>query len=158
LILDEVHSVSSNAFQALLKHLEEPPEHAYFSLCTTDPEKVPGTIKSRCHSYALKPVPADVIRDHLIKIAEIEPEVQVTEDVIDLIAEESGGSVRQALVYLSMLRNCKTPERAREVIKRGSAGEIRLQKLSDIKATAVRWLWKDFFPLGKLTVLDGEGS
>ena len=71
-ILDEVHKLSSSAWDALLKTLEEPPPHVYFCLCTTDGKKVPETIKTRCHVYNLKPVDSNEIYNLLKLVKEIQ--------------------------------------------------------------------------------------
>ena len=120
-IIDECHALSSSGWKGLLKSLEEPPEHAYFSLCTTDIQRVPEMARNRSHHYVLKPVPAVTIYDFLIKIAGVEADVGVTEEVLDVIAQESDGSVRQALVYLSMVRSCETADEARALISSGGA-------------------------------------
>ena len=68
-IIDEVHMLSTGAFNALLKTLEEPPAHAVFILATTDPQKVPATIQSRCQRFEFRRVTVDVIAEHLAMVA-----------------------------------------------------------------------------------------
>src|SRR5262249_10115787 len=71
-IVDEVHMLSASSFNALLKTLEEPPEHVKFVFATTDPQKVPTTILSRCQRFDLKRIPAALISEHLLMIAKKE--------------------------------------------------------------------------------------
>lgn len=99
-IVDECHAISKQSFQALLKTLEEPPEGAYWVLCTTEGDKVPKTIKTRCSAYVLAPVSEGVILTHLQSVCEAEG-LSVSESGLAAIAEASEGSPRQALVYLS---------------------------------------------------------
>jgi DNA polymerase-3 subunit gamma/tau len=98
-LIDEVHMLSMHSFNALLKTLEEPPEHVKFLFATTDPQKLPATILSRCLQYHLKPVQPAVITAHLQKILQQE---QVTAEVeaLQLIANSAQGSLRDALSLL----------------------------------------------------------
>jgi len=95
-IIDEVHMLTKEAFNALLKTLEEPPEHVVFVLATTEPDKVLDTIISRCQRYDFLPVSYEDISSRLKKIAESE-KVEIDEKSIRLIYEKSGGSVRDSI-------------------------------------------------------------
>lgn len=101
IVLDECHALSKSAWQALLKSLEEPPEHVYWALCTTEPDKVPQTIKTRSYSYTLRPVPWETIFERLQEIAAKE-RLQISEEILSLLARRAEGSPRQALTYLGM--------------------------------------------------------
>src|SRR5699024_8049292 len=81
-IIDEVHMISVNAFNALLKTLEEPPEHVVFILATTEPHKIPLTIISRCQRFDFKPIGSKVIVERMQEIIEKE-EVTVDEDALE---------------------------------------------------------------------------
>ena len=116
IILDEVHSFSKQAWQALLKAIEEPPEHIYFVLCTTESEKVPKTIKTRCHEYNLKSVRYEDLASLVEFIAE-EEGIKLNEKMINLIAKEANGSPRQALTFLSKSRGCSSIEELREILE-----------------------------------------
>jgi DNA polymerase-3 subunit gamma/tau len=94
-IIDEVHMLSTSAFNALLKTLEEPPAHVKFIFATTDPHKVPHTIHSRCQRYDFKRIPFRLIADRLMHIARSEG-VEVSEHALFLIAREGEGSMRDA--------------------------------------------------------------
>lgn len=95
-LIDEVHMLSSSAFNALLKTLEEPPEHVKFILATTDPQKLPVTILSRCLQFNLKAMSAKQIADHLKSLLEKEM-ITFEDDALDLIAKAADGSMRDAL-------------------------------------------------------------
>ena len=71
-IIDEVHMLTQEAFNALLKSLEEPPAHVVFVLATTDPQKVPATVASRCQRFDFKPIPLETLLDHLTHVAAAE--------------------------------------------------------------------------------------
>lgn len=120
-IIDEVHMLTIQAFNALLKTLEEPPEHALFILATTEPHKIPQTILSRCQRYDFKRISADAIAARLKKIAAAE-NIKATEDALELIAELGDGSMRDAL---SILDRCSSFE-----------GELRRADVSEIVGTA----------------------
>ena len=101
-IIDEVHMLSLGAFNALLKTLEEPPEHAVFILATTDPQKVPETIISRCQCFSFKRISNDTIVDRLKVVCESE-NVKIDADVLEEISISSDGGMRDALSTLDKL-------------------------------------------------------
>jgi DNA polymerase-3 subunit gamma/tau len=101
-IIDEVHMLSTAAFNALLKTLEEPPEHVKFMFATTDPEKVLPTILSRCQRFDLRRIPADLISKHLAAIAKTE-EVTVDAAALFAIARGAEGAMRDAESTLDQL-------------------------------------------------------
>jgi len=98
-IIDEVHMLSKSAFNAMLKTLEEPPEHVKFILATTDPQKVPVTVLSRCLQFNLKQMPSASISEYLEKILN-EEAIQYEINAIYLIAKSANGSMRDALSIL----------------------------------------------------------
>lgn len=95
-MIDEVHMLSGHAFNAMLKTLEEPPPHVKFILATTDPQKIPVTILSRCLQFNLKQMPASAIVEHLTKVLDAE---QVTYELgaLKILAKAAHGSMRDAL-------------------------------------------------------------
>lgn len=111
IIVDECHALSKQTWQSLLISIEEPPEHAYWALCTTEASKVPRTIVTRCHSYTVRSVPAMQLYDYAIDVADAE-KLKATEDAIMVAARSAAGSVRQLLVNLSAVRDCKTKQEA----------------------------------------------
>ena len=98
-IIDEVHMLSSSAFNALLKTLEEPPAHVIFILATTEIRKVPVTILSRCQRFDLVRVPVEILKKHFAWIAEQE-QVELSDEANDLLARAADGSVRDGLSLL----------------------------------------------------------
>ena len=101
-IIDEVHMLSIGAFNALLKTLEEPPEHAIFILATTDPQKVPETIVSRCQCFSFKKISVDTIKEKLDYVCK-EEKIKIDEEVLENIAILSDGGLRDALGLLDKL-------------------------------------------------------
>lgn len=101
-IIDEVHMLSTAAFNALLKTLEEPPEHVIFILCTTDPEKVPETILSRCQRFNFSAISNDDVVTRLKYVCEQE-KVEADDDALDAIAQNCNGAMRNALTQLEQL-------------------------------------------------------
>ncbi|MBH32242.1 MAG: DNA polymerase III subunit gamma/tau [Gammaproteobacteria bacterium] len=95
-IIDEVHMLSKNAFNALLKTLEEPPEHVKFIFATTEVKKIPITILSRCHRFDLQRIESQILTKHLLKIAEKE-NINIEKDAMALIVRAADGSVRDGL-------------------------------------------------------------
>ncbi|WP_445115606.1 DNA polymerase III subunit gamma/tau [Acinetobacter sp. WZC-1] len=95
-LIDEVHMLSTHSFNALLKTLEEPPEHVKFLFATTDPQKLPITVISRCLQFSLRPLAVDEITHHLSRILDQE-HISAEQDAIWQIAESAQGSLRDAL-------------------------------------------------------------
>ncbi len=95
-IIDEVHMLTGGAFNALLKTLEEPPDHVIFILATTEPQKLPQTILSRCIRFDFRLVPTDVLAKHIARVYDAEG-IKYTEDAVAEIARQGEGSVRDAL-------------------------------------------------------------
>lgn len=101
-IIDEVHMLSKPAFNALLKTLEEPPEHIVFILATTDVEKLPATIISRTQRYGFRAISTEDAVKHLKHIAK-EEKIKITDDALELIAERGDGSFRDSISLLDQL-------------------------------------------------------
>src|SRR5512138_1039989 len=101
-VIDEVHMLTTEAFNALLKTLEEPPPHVTFVLATTEPHRLPNTILSRCQRYDFKLVPASRLAQHLTSIFAKE-QLSIEPGAVSLVVRESGGSVRDALSLCDQL-------------------------------------------------------
>lgn len=101
-IIDEVHMLSKAAFNALLKTLEEPPEHVIFILATTEAHKLPETIVSRTQRYSFRPVPLEKVVAHLKYIAS-EENIHIDDEALRLIAEHGGGSFRDSISLLDQV-------------------------------------------------------
>ncbi len=98
-IIDEVHMLSNSSFNALLKTLEEPPEHVKFLFATTEVAKVPVTVLSRCQRFDLRRIPAELLVKHFARVAEAEG-VEVEEEALQVIARAAEGSARDGLSLL----------------------------------------------------------
>ncbi len=98
-VIDEVHMLSKNAFNALLKTLEEPPEHVKFIFATTEIRKVPITVLSRCQRFDLQRISVDLLIEHFKNICSLE-KVEIEDDAVAIIARASDGSVRDGLSLL----------------------------------------------------------
>ena len=98
-IVDEVHMLSTGAFNALLKTLEEPPEHAIFILATTEPYRIPATVTSRCQRFDFRRIPQDSIIEKLSQIAQ-QSEIEIDEPALLAIAQLSDGALRDAISLL----------------------------------------------------------
>ncbi|WP_190131926.1 DNA polymerase III subunit gamma and tau [Streptomyces mashuensis] len=101
-IIDEAHMVTSAGFNALLKVVEEPPEHLKFIFATTEPEKVIGTIRSRTHHYPFRLVPPGTLRDYLSEVCEQE-KIPVEDGVLPLVVRAGAGSVRDSMSVMDQL-------------------------------------------------------
>ncbi len=123
-IIDEVHMLSPGAFNALLKTLEEPPENVMFILATTEPQKLPATILSRCLRLDFKRVPQKLLMDGMRRICE-EKGVTLTESALKLLANCADGSVRDGLSVLDQVLASGQKEIDREAVLEyiGAAGE-----------------------------------
>jgi DNA polymerase-3 subunit gamma/tau len=106
-IIDEVHMLSTAAFNALLKTLEEPPPHAIFILATTEIHKIPPTVLSRCQRHEFRRVPVDEIVSHLRRIA-TEEAIPADDEALTLIARQSAGGMRDAISLLDQLASTGT--------------------------------------------------
>lgn len=102
IIIDEVHMLTTEAFNALLKTLEEPPSHVYFMFATTEIHKVPITILSRCQRYELKRLGHRELSEHFFRLAELE-QVNMEPEAVEMIVREAGGSVRDGLSLLDQI-------------------------------------------------------
>ena len=98
-LIDEVHMLSTSSFNALLKTLEEPPSHVIFIFATTDPEKIPKTVQSRCLQLNLKTIGKQALKEHMLNIVKKES-IKHDEESLTLIADSAKGSVRDALTLL----------------------------------------------------------
>ncbi len=137
-IIDEVHMLSTAAFNALLKTLEEPPDHIKFMFATTEPHKLPVTIHSRCQRHDLRRISLDAISQHLAFVCEKES-FSIEEQSLSIIAGEAGGCMRDALSLLDQVMNC-------------SEGTISHEQIIDTLGVVDRQLMFDI----SQAVLDGE--
>lgn len=130
IIIDEVHMLTTEAFNALLKTLEEPPDHVFFMFATTELHKVPVTILSRCQRYELKRLTRQELAEHFNKISQKEG-VTVSPEALELIVQEANGSVRDGLSLLDQIfsysGNNVTTEDAADML-----GVVNKQAIADL--------------------------
>lgn len=130
-IIDEVHMLTTEAFNALLKTLEEPPERVIFILATTEPHKVPATIQSRCQRYDFHRITVTEIRDRLIYVCK-ESDIAAEEDALGIIAAQADGGMRDALSILdqcmALAEGTLTVERVQEAL--GLVGRAWIRRMA----------------------------
>ena len=130
-IIDEVHMLTTEAFNALLKTLEEPPERVIFILATTEPHKVPATIQSRCQRYDFHRITVTEIRDRLIYVCK-ESDIAAEEDALGIIAAQADGGMRDALSILdqcmALAEGTLTAERVQEAL--GLVGRAWVRRMA----------------------------
>lgn len=131
-IIDEVHMLTTPAFNALLKTLEEPPEHVKFIFCTTDPEKIPITVLSRCQRFDFAPVRVDAIADRLREIVDSE-KVEADDDALRLLARRANGSMRDSQSLLEQVIAFSSGRMTVELVHQmlGTANDARLGAVAD---------------------------
>lgn len=129
-IIDEAHMLSKPSFNALLKTLEEPPEHVKFILATTEPEKLLPTILSRCQRYDFRNIPTREIAEHLQQICRSE-EIEADDDALMLIAKSGAGSMRDAISLLDRLLSVGQKNLTTEMIEQ-MLGMPRSQVVFDL--------------------------
>ena len=136
IIIDEVHMLTTEAFNALLKTLEEPPSHVYFIFATTELHKVPVTILSRCQRYELKRISHQDLTAHFLRLADKEG-VQVEPEAMKMIVREAGGSVRDGLSLLDQIFSyCGANVLASDVVE--VLGLVSHQLVADVGAALLR--------------------
>ena len=131
-IIDEVHMLSKDAFNALLKIMEEPPAHLLFILATTELQKVPATILSRCQRFSFKRILPHDMEQQLLRVAQVEA-IDLTSDGAELLARMANGALRDALSLLDQCRAAGTTVDARAVLDTlglaGSTQTLQLMRL-----------------------------
>ncbi|WP_309660624.1 DNA polymerase III subunit gamma/tau [Sphingomonas sp.] len=152
-IIDEVHMLSKSAFNALLKTLEEPPEHVKFLFATTEVAKVPVTVLSRTQRFDLRRIPADKLIEHFAEIARLE-DVQAEPEALAMIARAAEGSARDGLSILDQAialgSGNVTAEQVRDMLGLADRGRIRrlLQQVLSGDASAALTELDEFYALG----------
>ena len=128
-IIDEVHMLSKSAFNALLKTLEEPPEHVVFIMATTDFQKVPATIVSRCQTYQFKLADESEMLEHLKKITKVE-KIDIEDEALKIIINRGGGSFRDTLSLLDQISTISTKkisaDSVREILGMPSSESVKI--------------------------------
>lgn len=130
-LIDECHRLSGNAFDALLKVLEEPPPHLYFVLCTTEVKKVPDTIVSRCYPVPLVALSPKDLHSLFMFISEQEGWA-VNRDVMSAVVVAADGSARQGLTILQAVHDCKNTDEVKRITKLIEEGDPEIQIIAFI--------------------------
>lgn len=145
-IIDEVHMLTTEAFNALLKTLEEPPAHAIFILCTTEPHKVPKTIESRCFHVVFKRANKAELKRSLSRIIRSE-KIRIEDEAIAKIVDSSDGSFRDAakILEIAVLRSSRRKKITKETILELLGNSIHSRDFIELLAgkdarTALEWL------------------
>lgn len=135
-IIDEVHMLSVSAFNALLKTLEEPPEHVVFVLATTELHKLPATIISRCQRFDFRRITTEVLKNHLLRVASAEG-IELEESAAVLLAKQAQGGMRDAISLLDLCAGNR--ERIDDELVNNTVGKMgRENMLSVVRAVADR--------------------
>ncbi len=143
-IIDEVHMLSRNAFNALLKTLEEPPAHVKFLFATTEADKLPVTVLSRCQRFDLRRIPTPTLAEHFAKVCEAE-EVAADAEALAMIAAAAEGSVRDGLSIL---------DQAIAHADMGEAGRVTAEQVRDMLGLADKTMQRRLFA----ALLTGDGN
>lgn len=145
-IVDECHSLSKQAWQVLLKPLEEPPPHLFFMLCTTEPSKVPSTVETRCQAYRLRDVPHKAIARIVDDVAEKEG-IKLDDETFDHVVEAAQGSPRRALTLLAKVAGVAgSPRDAARLLERV---EDTPEVIDLCRALADRASWPELVRIAK---------
>ena len=152
-IIDEVHMLTTEAFNALLKTLEEPPEHVVFLFATTEPHKIPATILSRCQRFDFRRIPTQQLVEHLRHIA-VQEQVDLPEGVLYAVAREADGSMRDAQSLLEQILAFSGED---------LTGDELLDILGIVDRRSVHRVWRQFWkampgPAWKLSTTSTGGA
>lgn len=144
-IIDEVHMLTKSAANALLKTLEEPPEHVIFILATTDAHKVPITISSRTQVQTFKLASPETMLEHLQTIVKQE-KIPITDDALEIVAQRGGGSFRDTLSLLDQVRNLSSEQITAEIL----TSALGLPQSESIKRLIDAYIANDFAAISAL--------
>lgn len=135
-IIDEVHMLTAQAFNALLKTLEEPPQHVVFLMATTDVQKVPKTILSRTQNYTFKLAEPEVMQKFLRDVSDKEG-IKITDDALEVVRRQGGGSFRDSLSLLDQVSTLSEAEITRDLVvaAMGLPDDEKVRELLDVYLT-----------------------
>lgn len=153
-ILDECHKLTNDAQNALLKLLEDPADHSYFILCTTDPEKVIKTIHTRCHSFPLKPLPPLIMKGLLQDIVARDGAPDFPESILMAIARTCNGLPRKAVVMLDTVIDMDDEASALAAVESFSLDETKIKDICQLLVAGPSNKWKEM--AGLIKKFDGE--
>lgn len=156
IIFDECHRLSGNAWDSLLKVLEESPPHVYWFLCTTLLHKVPKTIQTRCQKFQLKPLDNDTLTDLIAAVCEAEG-IDLPAEVRQLVVKEANGSPRLALSHLEACRDVRSRKEAAELVSAVIADSEPILALCRLVANGNATWGEAMKQVGKLNGESPEG-
>lgn len=139
LLIDECHRLSRPAFDAILKLLEEPPEHLYLALCTTELQRVPPTIVGRCYHVILNPLKPAEIEELLSVVCDLEG-WQVNKDICQLVVQSADGSPRNALSIMQKVHDLRSRDEAKRVLAIIEAGDPLIELLQHLIVGKSSWI------------------
>jgi DNA polymerase III gamma/tau subunit len=151
IILDEAHSLSKQAFDSLLKTLEEPPAHVVWFFCTTNPAKIPKTLQTRCSKFELKLVDDKSLLDLCDFVCD-EEKINTTDEIVDLFVKEAKGCPRQLLSNIVVARTAKTKKEAAELLRAAIESDASLELCQFVANGSGSWTKC----MGLLNKLEGE--
>lgn len=137
-ILDEAHMLSKQAWNSLLKTVEEPPAHVFFFFCTTESSKIPDAIVTRCVAYNLRPLKYPDIMD-LLELVREKEDLPTTQRVLELIAQSCNGSPRAALVMLAQAHNAADEEEAARLFETALENKEVIDLARDLVGGTLNW-------------------
>lgn len=140
IIIDEAHRLSKGAWDSLLLSVEEPPLHVWWAFCSTEPDKIPKTIQTRCHAFDLKPLKWDELAEYLEEVVQQE-RLSIPAGMAEIIARRSNGSARQALVYLSSITGVTNKNEALRLIESVDSEEGTPIQLARMVCTGRGFSW-----------------
>ena len=140
-LLDEIHQLTGQAEDALLKLLEEPPPHVYYLLATTEPEQLKATLKSRCAHFVVQALPRQTIQKRLLSVVTQEqcPDTHPTDKVLSEIARVCGGSLRQALVILDQVIDIRDEQEALDALVEAAGDDYQTIELCRALQKGLQW-------------------
>jgi len=138
IILDEAHMLTKSAWNSLLKVTENPPPHVYWFLCTTELDKVPATIKTRCSAFGLSLLSSDQLKIVVKRVIKAE-KMKVSDDVLEVIISEARGSPRQAIVNLDLCAESETKKQAAEILKSAIASDATIELCRFLVGSGGSW-------------------
>lgn len=156
IVLDECHTLSAQAWQALLKPLEEPGRQNFWVLCTTELRKVPKNVQSRCQTFELKKVPQQLLAEHLAEACEFY-DGKTPDSVIDAIAKQADGSVRAGLMLLERVLHIGNEKKALELLAEVQEDEGPPEAVEFCRALMTRDIRKISSTLKACRAVGGEG-
>lgn len=153
-IIDEAHMLSTAAWNALLKTVEEPPEHVIFIFATTEPRKIPATIQSRCQKFSLRRISRDQIAEHISGIAKAES-ASLEDGVAQIIAQAAEGSMRDAISILDQAISSSGGEAVRTEDVRAMIGRAAPRAMIDVLAAIAAGHASESLSRWKAIITDG---